>query len=69
MKNDVLQLLTRYHREVMLPDVQRIVEDSIDKSVGAFRNDMYSHFDAMHARFDRLESEYFALNPPAGWEA
>jgi septal ring factor EnvC (AmiA/AmiB activator) len=61
MKNDVLQLLTRYHREVMLPDVQRIVDDAIDKSVGALRNDMYSHFDAMYVRFDRLESEYYAL--------
>jgi chromosome segregation ATPase len=61
MKNDVLQLLTRYHREVMLPDVQRIVDDAIDKSVGALRNDMNSHFDAMYVHFDRLESEYYAL--------
>jgi len=61
MKNDFLQALTRYHREVMLPDVQRLVDDAIDKSVGPLRNDMLSHFDDMYRRFDRLESEYYAL--------
>jgi chromosome segregation ATPase len=61
MKNEMLQVLTRFHQEVIIPDVQRIVEDAIDKSVGSLRNDMYSHFDAIYVRFDRLESEYYAL--------
>jgi chromosome segregation ATPase len=57
MKNDMLQMLTRFHREIALPDVQRIV----DQAVGTLRNDMNSHFDGVYARFDRLESEYYAL--------
>jgi len=61
MKNDILQVLTRFHREVFLPDVQRIVDETVEKSVGALRNDMNSHFDGMYVRFDRLESEYQAL--------
>jgi predicted nucleic acid-binding Zn-ribbon protein len=61
MKNGIVDVLTRYHRDVMLPDVQRIVDDAINTSVGSLRNDMYSHFDAIYVRFDRLESEYYAL--------
>lgn len=57
MRNDRLQVLAQFHREVILPDVQRIV----DEAVGTLRNDMYSHFDAIYVRFDRLESEYYAL--------
>lgn len=58
MKDDMLQLLTRFHREVLIPDVQRIVEDAIEKSVGSLRNEMNKHFDDMYVRFGRLESEY-----------
>jgi len=57
MKNGMLQVLTRYHREVVLPDVQRIVEDVY----GKLHNEMNTHFDAIYVRFDRLESEYYAL--------
>jgi chromosome segregation ATPase len=61
MKDDMLQVLTRFHHEVLIPDVQRIVEVAIEKSVGSLRNEMYEHFDGIYARFDRLESEYQAL--------
>ncbi|HEV7487524.1 MAG TPA: hypothetical protein VGQ65_17795 [Thermoanaerobaculia bacterium] len=57
----MLQVLTQFHREVVIPDVERIVEEAINTSVGSLRNDMYSHFDAIHVRFNRLESEYYAL--------
>lgn len=57
MKNDTFQMLTRFHREVALPDVQRIV----DQAVGTLRNEMNTHFDGVYVRFDRLESEYYAL--------
>ena len=56
MKNELLHALTRYHHEMILPDVQRIVEDAIEKSVGPLRSEMYSHFDSVYARFNRLES-------------
>jgi len=61
MNDDILHALTRYHREMILPDVQRIVEDAIEKSVRPLRSEMYSQFDGLYAHFNRLESEYYAL--------
>lgn len=57
MKNDRFQVLTQFHREVILPDVQRIV----DEAYGKLRNEMYTQFDGVYMRFDRMESEYYAL--------
>jgi len=59
-----LATLTLFHREVLLPDVQRIV----DHAVGGLRDEMHArfadvegHFDAIYQRFDRLETEYHML--------
>jgi predicted nuclease with TOPRIM domain len=49
--------LVQYHREVMLPDVQRIVEDSERR----LRDEMHGLFDALAQRLDRLEAEYQML--------
>jgi len=56
-----LATLTQFHREVLLPDVERIV----DKRVGDLEHrlevrfdDINHHFDAIDQRFDRLEAEY-----------
>jgi chromosome segregation ATPase len=57
MKSDRFQVLTQFHREVILPDVQRIVDDAY----GKLRNEMYTQFDGVYMRFDRMESEYYAL--------
>jgi hypothetical protein len=53
---DLLPLLTRFHREIFLPDMQRLVGD--------FRQAMNARFDEVNARFgdlfgrlDRLETE------------
>lgn len=54
MKDDMLQVLIRFHREVVVPDVQRIVEDAIDRSVGSLRNEMRALFQGLNALFDRL---------------
>jgi len=51
MKNDTLQLLTRFHQEVALPDVQRIV----DQAVGTLRNEMNTQFDGLFVRILRTE--------------
>jgi chromosome segregation ATPase len=61
MPDDVLQVLTRFHYEVVLPDVQRIVEDAIGTSVGSLRNEMCDLFDGMYVRMDRSESELAAV--------
>jgi hypothetical protein len=65
MPDDLLQVLTRFHHEVALPDVQRVVEqivgDAISTSVGSLRNEMYDLFDGMYVRMDRSESELAAV--------
>ena len=59
MSDDLLNVLTRFHREVVVPDIERIVEAKITP----FREEMLANFDAVFRRLDRLESEYQALSP------
>jgi len=61
--DDLILALTRFHREVFLPDVKRIVGEA----VGDLRTEMNAHFDALHRRFDRLERIYEPT--PASLEA
>jgi hypothetical protein len=50
---DLFSVLGRFHREVALPDIERIV----DARLLPLREGMLGHFDAIYKRFDRLESE------------
>ena len=65
MPDELLSVLTRFHREVVVPDIERIVGESVggvDSRLSALRQEMLSHFDGIHKRFDRLESEYQAVS-------
>ena len=53
MAEDLIPILTRFHREVVLPDIERIVGDT----VGTLEGRMNAHFDAIYERFDRLDTE------------
>lgn len=57
MAEDLLPILTRFHREVVLPDMQRLVGDLRDEMNARFT----AHLDAIYQRFDRLETEYQML--------
>lgn len=57
MAEDLLPLLTRFHREIVLPDITRIVGEA----VGALEGRMNAHFDEIYKRFERLETEYHML--------
>jgi hypothetical protein len=57
---DLLSVLTKFHREVVLPDVERVVKAPLEARISGLRAEMLSHFDAIYKRFDRLESEYQA---------
>jgi len=62
MPDDLLQVLTRFHREVIVPDLDRRDEKYAKaEQLGSLRNEMLSHFDAIYQRFDRLETEYQAI--------
>jgi len=59
--DDLLSLLTRFHREVVLPDIERIVTDTVEGSERRIRDEMLTLFDGVFQRLDRLEAEYHAL--------
>ncbi len=54
MADDLLQVLTRFHREVVMPDVER----AVGEQVGRLRDEMLPHFDAIDQRFDDLEKRF-----------
>ncbi len=51
-------MLMRFHREIVIPDIERIVDGRVD----ALRRETLSHFDAVYKLFDRLESQHYALS-------
>lgn len=57
MADDLIQTLTRFHREVVMPDVERAIAFKIDP----FRDETISHLDAIYQRLGRLEDEYHLL--------
>jgi hypothetical protein len=61
--DDLIPILTRFHREVVLPDVTRIVSEV----VGSLEGRMNAHFDAIYQRFDKLETEYQMLVAGLKW--
>ena len=56
-----LATLTQFHREVLLPDVQRIVDGAVLGVETRLRDEMHAGFDAVYQRLDRLETEYHML--------
>jgi len=55
-----LSVLAAFHREVILPDMRRVVGELRDEMSGRF-DDVDGHFNAIYKRFDRLETEYQML--------
>lgn len=58
---DLVPALARFHREVLLPDVKRVVAEAIEASEQRLRDEMQMGFDALAKRLDRLETEYHML--------
>jgi predicted nucleic acid-binding Zn-ribbon protein len=52
-----LAVLAKFHREVILPDIERVVGAGLD----GLRAEMNAGFDAVYQRLDRLETEYHML--------
>jgi len=53
MSEDLVQVLTRFHREVLLPDVERIVQASETR----VRDEMHGVADGLAVRMKDLETE------------
>jgi hypothetical protein len=52
--DDPIPILTRFHREVVLPDIQRTVGELREEMNARFA-EVFGHFDAIYQRFDRLD--------------
>ena len=50
---DLLQVLTRFHRDVVVPDIREIVGTTERR----LRDEMQAGFDALAQRLDKLVSE------------
>jgi hypothetical protein len=60
--DELIVVLTRFHREVVMPDVERIVDSRLGERIGSLRDEMLTQFDGVSKRLDRLESEHYALS-------
>jgi len=58
MADDLLSVLTRFHREIVLPDIEEVVA----KQISPLRDEMLSGFDAVFKRLDPLDSEFQSLS-------
>lgn len=61
MADDLFAVLSRFHREVVIPDLDSRVEFLRSENAQLHR-EVLSHFDQMYLRFNRLEGEYHALS-------
>ena len=64
MAEDLLPILTRFHREVFIPDVKRVVGevvDALEHRINTRFDEVNGHVDGIYQRFDRLETEYHML--------
>jgi hypothetical protein len=57
---DLIPILTRFHREIVLPDIQRVVGELRLEMNERFAG-LDAHFDAIYQRFDKLETEYYKV--------
>ena len=44
---DLVQVLTKFHRDIVAPDIKRIVGDAVDGAERRLRDEMHSLFDAL----------------------
>jgi len=58
MADELLSVLTRFHRDVVLPDLERVV----DSRIQPLRDEMLTYFDGFSQKLGRLENEYQALS-------
>ena len=56
-----LSMLTRFHREVVIPDIERIVGGTVGSMERRLRDEMHTLHDSLLVKFERLDTEYEAI--------
>ena len=54
---DLVPALTRFHREIVVPDIARIVAGSEQR----LRDEMHTLFDSLSRQIDEMRTEYHML--------
>ena len=58
MPEDLVPLLARFHREVLLPDVKRVVAEAVEASERRLRDEMQTRFDSLARELTDLREVY-----------
>ena len=58
---DLVLVLTKFHREIVAPDIERIVGAAIEGSERRLRDEMHTLFDALAHQIQDLRVEYHML--------
>lgn len=61
MAEDLFAVLSRFHHEVALPQIEAMVEGKLRNEISNLRGEFLTHFDSIYLRFDGLESQYQTL--------
>jgi predicted nucleic acid-binding Zn-ribbon protein len=56
--DDLIPILTRFHREVVAPDIERIVGNAAEGAERRLRDEMQTGFGALSRRLEKLEIEF-----------
>ena len=57
MAEDLWQTLTRFHREIAMPEIEQM----LDLRITPFRDEMNGHLDAIWKELRDLKQEYYAI--------
>lgn len=52
---DLVQVLTKFHREILVPDIERIVGAAVEGSERRLRDEMHTLFDALAHQIQDLK--------------
>ena len=53
--------LAQFHREIILPDMYRLVEDLFERRIKPRFDEIDGHFDTIYHKLDKLETEFELL--------
>jgi len=55
--DDLAHVLAKFHREVLLPDVQRVVSGAVEASERRLRDEMHALFESLSKQIEDLRTE------------
>jgi hypothetical protein len=56
--DDLGQTLTRFHREIAMPDIEQKIKEPLERQIHDLREEMNGHLDAIWKELRDLKQEY-----------